>query len=194
MIRSQASRRSLIEHEIPAVIGMQFEITDRAAILFSSEFYRALADGRAVDESLSQARMAIFADNNDIEWGTPVLFTRVTDGRLFDVGPVGGQRAAATAEVEPAEAARRRLAAAVAAEEPAARAVDVAAAVGLGIAAAAAGSATIDAGAVEVAGGEAQPLGAEAAEARSPARTSSDRSCGSRRSRAAATTSRSRSG
>ncbi len=76
---------SLIEHEIPAVIGMQFEITDRAAILFSGEFYRALADGRAVDESLSQARMAIFADNNDIEWGTPVLFMRVTDGRLFDV-------------------------------------------------------------------------------------------------------------
>ncbi len=76
---------SLIEHDIPAVIGMQFEITDRAAILFSGEFYAALADGRAVDEALSQARMAIFADNNDIEWGTPVLFMRVTDGRLFDV-------------------------------------------------------------------------------------------------------------
>ena len=76
---------SLIEHEIPAVIGMQFEITDRAAILFSGEFYAALADGRAVDESVSQARMAIFADNNDIEWGTPVLFMRVTDGRLFEV-------------------------------------------------------------------------------------------------------------
>ena len=78
---------SLIEHDIPAVIGMQFEITDRAAILFSGEFYGALADGRAVDESVSQARMAIFADNNDIEWGTPVLFMRVSDGRLFDVLP-----------------------------------------------------------------------------------------------------------
>ena len=95
----------LIEHEIPAVIGMQFEITDRAAILFSGEFYAALADGRAVDESLSQARMAIFADNNDIEWGTPVLFMRVTDGRLFDVQ--------ASPRVEPpppaAEQERKRL-------------------------------------------------------------------------------------
>ena len=98
---------SLIEHEIPAVIGMQFEITDRAAILFSGEFYAALADGRAVDEALSQARMAIFADNNDIEWGTPVLFMRVTDGRLFDVqAPAAaiGCRQAAKAEAE-----RKRL-------------------------------------------------------------------------------------
>ena len=40
---------SLIELEIPAVIGMQFEITDRAAIVFGGEFYSALADGLAVD-------------------------------------------------------------------------------------------------------------------------------------------------
>ena len=33
---------SLIEREIPAVIGMQFEITDRAAIEFASEFYSSL--------------------------------------------------------------------------------------------------------------------------------------------------------
>jgi Tol biopolymer transport system component len=108
---------SLIEYEIPAVIGMQFEITDRAAILFSGEFYAALADGRAVDEALSQARMAIFADNNDIEWGTPVLFMRVTDGRLFDVrAPVAGIDQAAEAE-------RKRLAeeAAAAAEAGAER-------------------------------------------------------------------------
>ena len=92
---------SLIEHEVPAVIGMQFEITDRAAILFSGEFYAALADGRAVDEALSQARMAIFADNNDIEWGTPVLFMRVTDGRLFDVEtPPRRRRRPSQAEAE----------------------------------------------------------------------------------------------
>ena len=98
---------SLIEYEIPAVIGMQFEITDRAAILFSGEFYAALADGRAVDEALSQARMAIFADNNDIEWGTPVLFMRVTDGRLFDVqAPVAGSDTDLEAK---AEAERKRL-------------------------------------------------------------------------------------
>jgi hypothetical protein len=76
---------SLIEREIPAVIGMQFEITDRAAIVFAGEFYSALADGLPVDSSVAEARKAIYADENDIEWGTPVLFMRVADGRLFDV-------------------------------------------------------------------------------------------------------------
>ena len=76
---------SLVEREIPAVIGMQFEITDRAAIVFAGEFYSALADGLPVDSSVAEARKAIYADQNDIEWGTPVLFMRVADGRLFDV-------------------------------------------------------------------------------------------------------------
>ena len=36
----------LIERDVPAVIGMQFEITDRAAILFAREFYTVLAEGQ----------------------------------------------------------------------------------------------------------------------------------------------------
>ena len=64
---------------------MQFEITDRAAIVFASEFYAALADGYPADSAVAEARKAIFADANDIEWGTPVLFMRVPDGRIFDV-------------------------------------------------------------------------------------------------------------
>ena len=68
---------------------MQFEITDRAAIVFAGEFYSALADGLPVDSSVAEARKAIYADQNDIEWGTPVLFMRVADGRLFDVDTKG---------------------------------------------------------------------------------------------------------
>ena len=78
---------SLVQREIPAVIAMQFEITDRAAIVFAHEFYAALADGYPVDSAVAEARKAIFADANDIEWGTPVLFMRVPDGRIFDVAP-----------------------------------------------------------------------------------------------------------
>ena len=78
---------SLIEREIPAAIGMQFEITDKAAIVFASEFYSTLADGQPVDAAISEARKSIYAMGNDIEWGTPVLFMRVQDGRLFDVQP-----------------------------------------------------------------------------------------------------------
>ena len=76
---------SLVRREIPAVIGMQFEITDRAAVLFAGEFYAMLAAGRSVDSAVTEARLAIFADQNDVEWGTPVLFMRVADGQLFSI-------------------------------------------------------------------------------------------------------------
>jgi hypothetical protein len=74
---------SIVECGIPAVIGMQFEITDEAAIAFSERLYRALAHGYPVDAALAQARKAIFAGGNDIEFGTPVLFLRSGDARLF---------------------------------------------------------------------------------------------------------------
>jgi len=76
---------SLVKSEIPSVIAMQFEITDDAAILFAGGFYSALARGAPVDAALAAARKAIWANYNDIEWGTPVLFMRVPDGRIFDV-------------------------------------------------------------------------------------------------------------
>jgi len=76
---------SLVKSEIPCVIAMQFEITDDAAILFAGGFYSALARGAPVDAALAAARKAIWANYNDIEWGTPVLFMRVPDGRIFDV-------------------------------------------------------------------------------------------------------------
>jgi CHAT domain len=91
---------SLVECGIPAVIGMQFEITDDAAITFSERLYTALAQGYPVDAALAQGRKAIFAGGHDIEFGTPVLFLRGSDARLFDVEPSSGnggrqQRAAA---------------------------------------------------------------------------------------------------
>jgi len=79
---------SLVECGIPAVIGMQFEITDEAAIAFAGRLYGALAQGFPVDAALAQARRAIFAAGNDIEFGTPVLFLRAGDARLFEFGSV----------------------------------------------------------------------------------------------------------
>jgi hypothetical protein len=76
---------ALIERGIPAVIGMQFEITDRAAITFSGEFYAALVDGLPVDAALIEARRAVFFLPNWVEWATPVLFMRVRDGQLFNI-------------------------------------------------------------------------------------------------------------
>jgi Tol biopolymer transport system component len=64
---------------------MQFEITDEAAITLAHEFYGAIADGYPVDASLAEARKAVFARNNDVEWGTPVLYMRSRDGRIFEL-------------------------------------------------------------------------------------------------------------
>ncbi len=77
--------QSLVQQGTPAVIAMQFEITDEAAITLAHEFYAALADGYPVDGALAEARKAIFGQENDVEWGTPVLYMRSPDGRIFDV-------------------------------------------------------------------------------------------------------------
>lgn len=66
---------------------MQFEITDVAAQLFSQDFYAALADNYPIDAALAQARLGVFASDNDVEWGTPVLYLRARDGRIFDLPP-----------------------------------------------------------------------------------------------------------
>jgi hypothetical protein len=77
---------SLVQREIPAVIAMQFEISDEAAIEFAQGFYSAIAAGRPVDAAIGAARLAIFAHrSDDIEWGTPVLFMRVPDGKIFEI-------------------------------------------------------------------------------------------------------------
>jgi hypothetical protein len=91
---------SLVQKGIPAVIAMQFEITDEAAIVLANEFYGAIADGYPVDASLAEARKAIFAANNDIEWGTPVLYMRSPDGRIFGVDKSTAEAAAAAATAE----------------------------------------------------------------------------------------------
>jgi hypothetical protein len=79
------SAQSLIQQGIPAVVAMQFEITDPAAISFSSEFYAAIADGYPLDAALAEARKAIWTDGNQVEWATPVLHLRAPDGRIFNI-------------------------------------------------------------------------------------------------------------
>ena len=80
--------QSLVQQGLPAVIAMQFEVSDDAAIALAREFYGALADGYPVDAALAEARKALFAAQSGVEWGTPVLYLRASDGRIFDVAPV----------------------------------------------------------------------------------------------------------
>ena len=76
---------SLVNFDIPAVIGMQFEITDDAAIAFSESLYTGLARGLPIDTALAPARRAIIGAMLATEFGTPVLFLRDGDAHLFDI-------------------------------------------------------------------------------------------------------------
>jgi CHAT domain len=77
--------QSLVQQGVPAVIAMQFEVTDEAAITLACEFYGAIADGYPVDAALAEARKALSTQESSVEWGTPVLYLRAEDGRIFDV-------------------------------------------------------------------------------------------------------------
>jgi hypothetical protein len=81
--------QSLIQQGLPAVVAMQFEITDDAAIIFARELYWAIADGYPLEAALAEARGAIRDAGNPTEWGTPVLYSRAPDGRLFDMTTQG---------------------------------------------------------------------------------------------------------
>jgi CHAT domain-containing protein len=97
--------QSLIHQEIPAVVAMQFEISDDSAITFSHEFYQALAHGDPIDAAVTWARRAMFTQGDEVEWGTPVLYMRAPDGRLFDVQAPGGAPHAAVRSAGSAAAA-----------------------------------------------------------------------------------------
>jgi hypothetical protein len=80
------SAQSLVQQGIPAVVAMQFEISDEAAIAIGHEFYAALAADYPVDAALAEARKAAFTGGG-AEWGIPVLYLRAADGRIFGVQP-----------------------------------------------------------------------------------------------------------
>ena len=77
---------ALMEYGIPAVVGMQFAISDPGALTFADEFYRGIADGDGVDTALTHARRALLASGT-LEWGTPVLYLRAPDAHLFTLPP-----------------------------------------------------------------------------------------------------------
>jgi hypothetical protein len=75
---------ALVLGGLPAVVAMQFPISDRAAIAFSAAFYQRLAAGDPVDASMVEGRQAVLAAvPGTHEWGTPVLFLRVPEGTVF---------------------------------------------------------------------------------------------------------------
>lgn len=91
---------------IPAVVAMQFPISDAAAITFAQRFYPLLARDYPVDTAVAEGRKAVRAQYAEgFEWATPVLFMRLPQSRVFEVVPAPAAGAevpqAKRTEIEP---------------------------------------------------------------------------------------------
>jgi hypothetical protein len=75
---------------IPAVLAMQFKVEHLAAEAFSRTFYGAVALGLSLDEAVWSGRVAMLETSGvdleavaNVEWGVPVLYSRLPNGALF---------------------------------------------------------------------------------------------------------------
>ncbi|HEY0555122.1 MAG TPA: CHAT domain-containing protein [Thermoanaerobaculia bacterium] len=75
---------ALVRAGVPAVLAMQFPITDAGARTFSETVYRSLARGSALDEAVAEGRLAMVqADPDSREWITPSLFSALSESDVF---------------------------------------------------------------------------------------------------------------
>ncbi len=71
---------ALLKSGVPSVVAMQHPILDTSALAFAGAFYRALADGHSLDEAVRHGRIAIFDRQDQLGWGTPVLYMSALHG------------------------------------------------------------------------------------------------------------------
>ncbi|MCL4301662.1 MAG: CHAT domain-containing protein [Anaerolineae bacterium] len=82
----QSVTETLARSGIPAIIAMQFEITDQASTVFAKEFYEHLAVGLSIETCLSFARLAMgmaIRGVESYEWATPVLYLQTTSEEVL---------------------------------------------------------------------------------------------------------------
>jgi hypothetical protein len=71
--------QSLVGRGTAAVVAMQFEVTDEAALGFARGFYAALTGGSPVDEAVTEGRVRMMIEGDGSEWATPVLYSHAAD-------------------------------------------------------------------------------------------------------------------
>jgi hypothetical protein len=76
---------ALIRAGVPAVVGMQYQISDASAITFSQGLYGTLAAGQSIDAAVTAGRLALRSDSQKYacDWGIPALYLRADEGTLF---------------------------------------------------------------------------------------------------------------
>ncbi|NJN18181.1 MAG: CHAT domain-containing protein [Oscillochloris sp.] len=86
----------LVNGGVPAVIAMQDLVQIATIQHFTQHFYDDLARSGRVDTALAATRYALYSwlGDDDGDWGTPVLYLGVADGKLLDVDLAGANRLA----------------------------------------------------------------------------------------------------
>ncbi len=74
-----STARVLSERAVPAVVAMQYAISDESAVTFTRWFYEALAARKTLEEAVAEARDAL-AKGGSREWVTPVVYLNRADG------------------------------------------------------------------------------------------------------------------
>ncbi len=76
---------ALIAGGMTAVVGMQFQVSHFAAVLFAEWFYKRLVATGQIETAAADARRELYRScPSSVEWITPVVFTRAANGLLFD--------------------------------------------------------------------------------------------------------------
>lgn len=87
----------LAQKNIPAIVAMQYKVTNAASIKFARAFYETLIKDKHIDSAITEARLAMAGIPNSMEWGALVLHMRSRDGILFELIPEDTTTAAALA-------------------------------------------------------------------------------------------------
>ncbi len=64
-------RSSPVQHGTLAVIAMQFELSDRAVMMFAQQFYSARVATDPVNTALAKVRKGIYSQGNGLRWDPP---------------------------------------------------------------------------------------------------------------------------
>ena len=73
--------QGLVQQRVPAVVAMQFDVSDGAGVCFARDFSLGAGHGQQVDQAVTGARKALRIEF--AAWATPVLFLRTADAVLF---------------------------------------------------------------------------------------------------------------
>jgi hypothetical protein len=73
-----------VQRGVPSVVAMRRAVRVDNAHLFTQHLYRHIAETGRADAAVNEARQQLYlADPRGIDWSSPVLYSRLNDGRLW---------------------------------------------------------------------------------------------------------------